>query len=117
MSREIKFRAWDVENEEWEYSDDFGLVAFFTAIATGILDSKTLTQYTGLKDCWGKEIYEGDILKHSSRKRDYFIPIVFEGGRFQHKSPGLPFLEHLWEGEVIGNIYENPELKGGEGNE
>ena len=82
-----------------------------------------LMQYTGLKDKNGKEIYEGDILKVPD---DYDIygfmageirQIYFKDGcfRFKPKNEGDctergHHLEDDGDFEVIGNIYESPEL-------
>lgn len=81
-----------------------------------------LMQYTGIKDKNGKEIYEGDILKINVagviNKR---VKVVYENGAFgvYWKAWGAPREElHYFnsfcntEFEVIGNIYENPELLG-----
>lgn len=80
---------------------------------------ETVEQYTGLKDKNGKEIYEGDILqidintayvKHND-KYGYFQLIPIEDYYFDIDVLGQA-LEYL-ESEVIGNIYDNPELLGG----
>jgi len=74
----------------------------------------TLMQYTGLKDENGKEIYEGDLVTNLSRNHNQPHPIVFSMGKFLAEYGGLQYdfgneidIERI---EVIGNIYENPEL-------
>lgn len=78
-------------------------------------------QYTGLKDKNEKEIYEGDILKifnHSQPEQVEYEPNGSGFGFFKYdnidrKDGTFEFLSH-WTGsdgyEVIGNIFENPEL-------
>jgi uncharacterized phage protein (TIGR01671 family) len=73
-----------------------------------------LMQYTGLKDKNGKEIYEGDVL----RDVNYYKPVVveYDENGFWCKEEDdevhgwiMPCIENR---EIIGNLYENPELKG-----
>ena len=99
--REIKFRAWNGHNMElpiYDVSTQYG--------------NKKLMQHTGLKDKNGRGIYEGDIVK--GEYRTYVIE--YYGAAFRLKtaddsSPDLlPVLENSSRIEVIGNIYENPEL-------
>lgn len=73
---------------------------------------ETVGEYTGLKDKNGNEIYEGDLFKENKSTGE----IKFEDGSFfiewkvikDFWSESLKY--HAINGEVIGNIYENPEL-------
>ena len=79
-------------------------------------DEIELMQYTGLKDKNGKEIYEGDIVKINvdracvkwNDKYGYFqlVPI----GDYYFDSDVIGQALEYVEAEVIGNIYDNPEL-------
>ncbi|WP_297456036.1 YopX family protein [Persephonella sp.] len=81
-----------------------------------------LMQYTGLKDKNGKEIYEGDIVRVNIDELPPYTTvgqIVYSAPAFalKNKSGALESLELLIMNyapekvlEVIGNIYENPEL-------
>lgn len=79
-----------------------------------------LMQYTGLKDKNGKEIFEGDIVKNTTIKpqnlecyvRQDAIGTVGDSFHFR-KLPNEKDITWMWDLskiEVIGNIYENPEL-------
>ncbi len=116
--REIKFRAWDREKMlSWEQlvQQNYAIRYFFF-----VPDLLELMQYTGLKDKNGKEIYEGDIVRreqNKGKKTDHTI--VFSDYRFAytteyHGSIALNKVVSQHQSlEVIGNIYENPELLGG----
>ena len=72
------------------------------------VSNKSLGEYTGLKDTNGVEIYEGDLLQNTNPVwKKEIVSFVMEwdaaAARFSDYSPREDF-------EVIGNIYENPEL-------
>lgn len=74
-------------------------------------ESKYLMQYTGLKDRNGKEIYEGDVLKWThpdfkELKKEYKI---LEMSDIRKSLMIEPDCRNGWI-EILGNIYENPEL-------
>lgn len=75
----------------------------------------TLMQSTGIKDDYDEEIFEGDIVKYSiangfSYEIDGIAAVKYHQGGF---IVDLYHIDELTEIEVIGNIYENPELLGG----
>ena len=74
-----------------------------------------IMQYTGLKDKNNKEIYEGDILFESFGERYY--KVIFENASFRAEAEGdfdeysFDLIDIVAQGcEIVGNIYENPEL-------
>jgi uncharacterized phage protein (TIGR01671 family) len=79
----------------------------------------TLGQYTGLKDSKGNRIFEGDILEGAdfTAEDGGFGVVSFEDGAFEVNGNNITgtFHENYWgkEFEVIGNIYDNPELLDG----
>jgi len=70
-------------------------------------------QYTGLKDCRGVEIYEGDILGNGKNNKNIY-EVTFEDGCFDNtlifEDESYEYFHNSYQLEVIGNIYENPEL-------
>lgn len=76
-------------------------------------DDTILLQYSGLTDKYGREIYEGDILKYLLPSEDggteYVEEVQFLAGCFD--VDGAPVYATVdWNCEVIGNVYEHPEL-------
>jgi len=107
MSREIKFRAWDKSSEYMHsnvqsgvYEDPDDWTEFNTVLG---LECFEVMQYTGLKDKNGKEIFEGDVLYHHTLSESYVIK-----NDFKILAQISDFSRNYIE--VIGNIYENPEL-------
>ncbi|EOO05013.1 hypothetical protein IAW_05832 [Bacillus cereus str. Schrouff] len=78
-------------------------------IKSRVVDKKTVGQYTGLTDKNGKRIYEGDIIRFKDKNLDSVEreEISFNDGGFGTEDW---WLRDIGECEVIGNIYENPEL-------
>ena len=72
-----------------------------------------LTQFTGIKDKNGKEIYEGDILLadwNDKRYKPCITTVEWDEKEFCYYFSTGSVTEAHWSHEVIGNIYENPEL-------
>jgi len=110
--REIKFRAWDKEDKKM--LNDYATYLMLCREG-GFDESKRnydLMQYTGLKDKDGKEIYEGDVVR--TNEAGWIAKVKWFEGKFvcvDNKGGFSGDLTScLLEGEVIGNIYENPEL-------
>ena len=80
------------------------------------VDKETVGQYTGSKDKNGKEIYEGDIVKVFTNKEWRIGKIIYEHSGFTIDVANNKELEYGRTSiieklvEVIGNIYDNPEL-------
>ncbi|WP_125570911.1 YopX family protein [Lacticaseibacillus songhuajiangensis] len=118
--REIKFRAFlnskyydNPRMKSWEE-----LLEQYDAIDIFQRDLMTLMQYTGLHDKNGREIYEGDILDIGLRDQDgkpVVAPVSYEAylAGYALDNEGHGIWQRLdVDGEVIGNIFENPELLG-----
>lgn len=79
------------------------------------LDEIELNQFTGLKDCKEREIYENDIVKTKIGVMDFVLKVVFENGKFMavcddDDLTAFDLFTIADKCEVIGNIYENSEL-------
>ena len=89
------------------------------AIADHEVIPKTVGQSTGLKDKNGKEIWKGDIINlkttyETDEPIDCNTEVIFAEGQFRTKFHGMAVYGFVrkgnWEGEVIGNVHDNPEL-------
>lgn len=137
--KNFKFRSWDKDHKYMEYTDKNLIVSFGdngNVDATDLsniystcngMQNFELMQSTGLKDINGTEIYEGDILKvfllnvvgdrvideyvYGEMAQEYGViglKNVLGGWGYEQDLTPLIEVGHVYE--VIGNIYENPEL-------
>lgn len=120
-----KFRAWDSSKKEM-FTDTFAITESGQVVVVEqesvasppdyvFVEHLVIMQSTGLHDKNGKEIFEGDIVKMA--KDVYSDPTYYEIVRHRGGAYRLESNQHgceLWlrhtNCEVIGNIYENPEL-------
>lgn len=124
--REIKFRVW---NEDTKEMLEIQKHSFKTNKSMPYgwnmqYEFDGLMQYTGLKDKHGKEIYEGDICKSYG---GYIQEVIWRNNSWMYKLKankmyqGEKYVETIYNtigdtdhknfgDEIIGNIYENPEL-------
>lgn len=129
--REIKFRVWDTANErivdepyrfeimsdyekkEYNYVGDFLFYEGWGDVEDGIRRPCFLMQFTGLKDRKGNEVYHKDYLK--TGKKIFVVEWQKEEARFVLlPTIGNPdswkFMDECDRMEVVGNVYQHPEL-------
>lgn len=127
--RDIEFRGKQTDNGEWVYGvptkDGRGEMVMVENIfeceeynCRGAnclyVDENTVGRYTGLKDKNGTKIFEGDIVLLKGYDEPY--QVVFDESCFLVYSDSVRYAMdnfYDYEIEVIGNIYDNPELSGG----
>lgn len=107
--REIKFRFFNKKTNELLTDFNKGCGYELLCIADMLNNDDYIPmQYTGLKDSKGVDIYVGDFVK--TKYGINYIESLEELFYYIGDSDGC-LQEKLEEGEIIGNIYQNPELK------
>jgi uncharacterized phage protein (TIGR01671 family) len=104
----IKFRQWDALNRKMTELKNLKLP--WEQMRDGI----HIMQFTGLLDHHRKEIYEGDIMKYENYKGEVYFEDVnwclIEDSCVDCGLASGFYIKQPSGGEVVGNIYENPEL-------
>lgn len=123
MEREIKFKAKRLDGKGWAIGDllhsyeNGAIIIPYRGGGAFSVDPSTICQFTGLTDCEGKEIWEGDVLLNASSGSQYTVMLSCYGGSFFirqngtvdddmylfeliHEDKGIAFFE------VVGNKFD-----------
>lgn len=124
--RLLKFRAWDtISKRMYPEFYLFGETTCFDLISQWLMEATpeasslmrmndaVITQFTGLQDSKGKDIFDGDILQYQSHEPQFSKCIVRWTREDEDNHPGFVIhdsYDQYGAPEIIGNIFENPEL-------
>ena len=123
--RLLKFRAWSPVQKKFLYNGNVGFdgqcykdVYSDSASAFGTSFGVEISQFTGLQDKNGRDIYEGDIIEYGEYGQEV-VEWAYGTDGDGYGVSGFAFNNEVdrenasYGGAVIGNIYENPELLAG----
>ena len=129
MAREILFKAKRTDNGEWVegyyfYNANIKKHCIKTWICYYEVDQETICQYTGLTDKNGKKIWENDVVRYydnlANMNKEDLVKWNETHASFVRLHKSKMGLQYLYidecianRCEVIGNIFDNPELLGG----
>lgn len=131
--RKILFKAKRIDNGEWleglvtKIENTFCLIREYGSNISYECDVNTLCQYTGLTDKNGNKIWENDVVKRVDRRNGLYVfreqpkmncKVVWTDRHGYDTEPSCGYFDkkNALECEVIGNIFDNPELIGGADN-
>lgn len=124
--RKILFRGKRTDNGEWiqgypcRYGwtgkeKDYIIPDYASALYTAEIDPETIGQYTGVTDTNGRKIFEGDIVWYDYKEERGIIQWDNDTARFIITYSTSTFTVDFdnvygYELEIVGNIYDNPEM-------